>query len=86
MLPLVQPGITFSPALGNAGQLLHEEINAFSRWATLAKRAFMGVGRGSLGLSVPAHLQMQGKSRRDSLFMAPGLQSFPPKLTRSFPV
>lgn len=49
-------------------------------WATLTKCAFMGAGAGQLRSVCTHSQQMQEKSWRDSSFMAPGLQSFPPKL------
>lgn len=73
----------FSPALGDAGQLLPEEVPFRGGQCWLNVLSWVP-GQGSLGLPVLAHLQMQEKSWRDLSFMAPGLLSFPPKLTSGF--
>lgn len=66
-----QPGVVFSPALDNAGQLLHEEVpfRGGQCWLNVLSQE---PGQGSLGLPDIAHLQMQEKRWRDSSFVAPG--------------
>lgn len=76
--------IVFCLALGEAGQPLREAVSASQGGQRWLKCAFMGAGEGQLRSVCTCSQQMQEKSQRDLSFMAPGLQSFPPKLTVAF--